>query len=467
MQNKTQTREALNHEVGKIQGPNGQELFVHLDQPQLSSDGGLLLIASDPWTERVMGELTRCLEEKRRTPRHSLQEMIAQRVLQIVAGYEDVNDATMLRHDGLLQASVGLKPGANSALASQPTLCRLENRVTKRDLIRLFYAQIDLFMDSYAGEKVPPMLVLDLDPTACLTYGQQELGFYNAHVGDHCLMPFHLYEGISARLIATVLRPGKTPNASEMISLLKRVQRRIRQRWPRVTLMLRADSHHTKPEVLDWLESQGISYTMGYAPNAVLERECREQTTQARKIYGQRLDAGEQEPEVRRFHSVTYRSRSWSKSRRVVARIAITPLGVDLRYIVTSFEDAKAKGLYEKVYCGRGAAELYIKEHKLDLGGDRLSCNSAKANQFRLFLHGAAYTILHGFRRTILAGTRLAKASFAQLRLKLVKIASRLDADTKSLHLHLPWQHPSSDMIGTLMTRIAQHREKSAWLWMT
>lgn len=467
MKNKTQTREAFNHTVGKIQGPNGRELFVHLDQPQLSSDGGLLLIASDPWTQRVSEKLSRCLEEKRRTPQHSLREMMTQRVLQIVAGYEDVNDATTLRHDGLLQASIGLKPGGPSVLASQPTLCRLENGVTLRDLIRLFYAQIDLFMESYAGEEVPPMLVLDLDPTACPTYGQQELGFYNGHVGDHCLMPFHLYEGISGRLIATVLRPGKTPTSSEIISLLKRVERRIRQRWPRVSLMLRADSHHTKPQVLDWLESRGIDYATGYAPNAVLERECREPISQARKVYGQRLSAGEQEPEVRRFHSLIYRSRSWSTSRRIVARIAVTPLGVDLRYIVTSFKEAKAKGLYEKVYCGRGVAELYIKEHKLDLGADRLSCHSAKANQFRLFLHGAAYMILHGFRRSILKDTRLANATFAQLRLKLIKIASRLDIGARSLHLHLPWQHPSSDMIGSVMARIAQSRKRAAWLWAT
>jgi len=181
----------------------------------------------------------------------------------------------------------------------------------------------------------------------------------------------------------------------------------------------------------------------------LIGKSTREQDANpARITQDDRADLQELEPD-------RYRSRSWSISRRIVARIAVTALGVDIRYIVTSFKEAKAKGLYEKVYCGRGVAELNIKEHKLDLGADRLSCQSAKSNQFRLFLHGAAYMILHGFRRSILKDTRLAKATFAQLRLKLIKIASRLDIGARSLHLHLPWQHPSGDMIGSVMARIA------------
>jgi hypothetical protein len=311
------------------------------------------------------------------------------------------------------------------------------------------------------------MVVLDLDPTACMTYGQQELGFYNAHVGGHCVMPFHLYEGESGKLIATVLRPGKVPTAREILGLLKRVVRRIRKRWPRMRLMLRADSHHTKPEVLEWLESKGIDYVLAYAPNEALERECRSQITEARRTFQSRISAGEKQVEVRRFHSFANQARSWEKQRRVVARIAVTKLGVDIRYVVTSFQNANAKGLYETVYCRRAKAELCIKEHKLDLGGDRLSCASARANQFRLFLHGAAYTALHGFRRIVLAGTRLAKASFGQLRWKLIKVAARLDLCAKTLHLHLPWQLAVGDVIRTAIERIGRHRATSTWCWAT
>lgn len=467
MHNKTQTPEEFNQSPEPLQGPIGQELFVHFDQPQLSSDAGLLLVASDPWTQQVIEKLSGCLEENRRSPKHTLREMFAQRTLQIVAGYEDVNDTTVLRHDGLMQACVGRSPGEKSVLASQPTFSRLENAVTQRDLLRLFYAQIDLFMDSYAGETIPQMLVLDLDPSACLTYGQQELRLFNGHVGDFCVMPFHLYEGQSGKLIATVLRPGKTPTAAEILMLLRRVVRHIQKRWPRMRLMLRADSHHTKPEVLEWLEAKGIDYALGYAPNEVLERLCLGKITETRKVYQSRVEAGDALAEVRRFHSVSYRAHSWNQLRRVVVRIAVTELGVDVRYIVTSFQQASAKALYDTVYCGRGNAELYIKEHKLDLGGDRLSCTSALANQFRLFLHGAAYTVLHGFRRAILPGTRLAKASFGQLRLKLIKVAARLDVNAKSLHLHLPWQLPFGDVLKSVIENIRRHRAASVWLWAT
>jgi hypothetical protein len=393
--------------------------------------------------------------------------MFAQRTLQIVAGYEDVNDATSLRNDGLLQACVGRTPGEDAALASQPTLCRLENTVTRRELLRMFYAQIDLFMDSYAGEELPAMLVLDLDPSACLTYGQQELGFFNGHVGDYCVMPFHLYEGQSGKLIATVLRPGKTPTATEILKLLRRVVRHIQKRWPRMRLMLRADSHHTKPAVLEWLELKGIDYALGYAPNSVLEGECLGRISEARKVFQTRIKAGDVQPDIRRFHSISYKAGSWKQARRVVARIAVTELGVDVRYIVTSFAEAAAKALYATVYCGRGNAELYIKEHKLDLGGDRLSCTSALANQFRLFLHGAAYTVLHGFRRTILAGTRLANISLGQLRLKLIKVAARLDVRAKGLHLHLPWQLPFDDVIKRVIEQVRNHQAACTWYWAT
>ena len=187
----------------------------------------------------------------------------------------------------------------------------------------------------------------------------------------------------------------------------------------------------------------------------------------ARKVFQTRVEAGDAQPEIRRFHSLSYKAGSWKQARRVVARIAVTQLGVDVRYIVTSFAEAPAKALYDTVYCGRGNAELYIKEHKLDLGGDRLSCTSALANQFRLFLHGAAYNILHGFRRTVLAGTRLANASLGQVRLKLIKVAARLDVRAKGLHLHLPWQLPFDDVLKRVIEQVRNHQAACAWYWAT
>jgi hypothetical protein len=444
----------LKQETAELQAPSGQKLEIAFDQARLSSDAGVLVLASDPWTAHVLDTLSGVLEDGRRNPRHSIRDLLGQRVLGIVAGYHDANDAKGLRHDGIFQSALGRKPGEASTLASQPTLCRLENGVSRRELLRLFYAMIDLFMDSYAAEHVPQMLVLDLDPTACLTYGQQEFALFNTHVGGHCLMPFHLYEGQSGRLITTVLRPGKTPTAKEIIVLLRRVVRRIRRRWPKVKLMLRADSHHTKPEVLNWLESQGLYYALGYAPNAALERQFADTIKEVRSGYAFNVSAGRSEQVVRRLHSACHQAGTWSRERRVVCRAIAGPLGVDVRYIVTNFQEAAAKVLYDIVYCGRGEAELFIKEHKLDLGGDRLSCERAEANQMRLFLHSAAYLILEGFRRLRLFGTELAAATMGQIRLRLLKLASRLDATKRTLQLHLNWQLPVKETLQLVAQRL-------------
>ena len=180
--------------------------------------------------------------------------------------------------------------------------------------MRAFDAMVDNFIASYAG-KAPASLVLDLDPTACIVYGQQELGMFSTHVGDTCLMPFHLDEGQSARLIASALHPGKTPTAKAILGILRRVVKKLRRVWPRLPLIFRADSHHSKPEVLAWLEREGLRYVIGCAPNAVLKRQ-----------FAECISAG-----------------SWGgKARRIICRAIAGPHGVDQRYIVTDFEQHEA-----------------------------------------------------------------------------------------------------------------------------
>ena len=180
--------------------------------------------------------------------------------------------------------------------------------------MRAFDAMVDNFIASYAG-KAPGGLVLDLDPTACIVYGQQELGMFSTHVGDTCLMPFHLDEGQSARLIASALHPGKTPTAKAILGILRRVVKKLRRVWPRLPLIFRADSHHSKPEVLAWLEREGLRYVIGYAPNAVLKRQ-----------FAECISAGS----------------GGGKARRIICRAIAGPHGVDQRYIVTDFEQHEA-----------------------------------------------------------------------------------------------------------------------------
>lgn len=208
--------------------------------------------------------------------------------------------------------------------------------------MRAFDAMVDNFIASYAG-KAAASLVLDLDPTACIVYGQQELGMFSTHVGDTCLMPFHLDEGQSARLIASALHPGKTPTAKAILGILRRVVKKLRRVWPRLPLIFRADSHHSKPEVLAWLKREGLRYVIGYAPNAVLKRQFAECISAAGRRYERHLKEGRAEVEARTFASGSYSAGSWGgKARRIICRAIAGPHGVDQRYIVTDFEQHEA-----------------------------------------------------------------------------------------------------------------------------
>jgi hypothetical protein len=361
--------------------------------------------------------------------RHTLTELLTQRSVQICQGYEDANDCDTMREDPALKVAAGRAPG-DEALASQPTMTRLENSVTVRDLIRLFYVFVDNFIDSYAS--APELIVIDMDPTPNRVYGGQQLALFNAHYDQYCLMPFHVYEGLTGRLIATVVRPGKTPSKEEIIAVLKRVVRRIRGRFPNTTIMFRADGHHTKPEVMDWLEDNDVRYVTGMPTNAVLQRQVQAIVERAAAVQDDQFSI------FRCYHSFSYAAGTWSRKRRIIARIEATHRGTDVRFIVTDMEHAGAKVLYETVYCGRGNAELMIKEHKCFLKSSRTSCTSVHANQFRLYLHSAAYVIMHAFRETALRGTELANATFETIRLRVLKVAARVETGKTFVRLHLP-----------------------------
>lgn len=445
--------------------PDRTRLRFCFDEPLMSSDAGLLLLARHAAhcgdIERIAQALAPKLkapapgERKPRAPEHTTAELLTQRVMQLIGGYPDGNDSNLLRQDPVLQMLVGkAAPGSPEALlASQPTMSRLDNGFSLRQLVRAFDAMVENFIASYDG-KVPAGLVLDLDPTACIVYGQQELGMFSTHVGDTCLMPFHLYEGQSGRLIATALHPGKTPCAKAILGILRRVVKKLRRVWPRLPLVFRADGHHSKPEVLAWLEREGLHYVIGYAPNAVLKRQFAQCIEQAANRYAEHVKEGRAETEARTFASGSYSAGSWvGKQRRIICRAIAGPNGVDERYIVTNFEDAGARMLYEDIYCGRGRAELYIKDHKLGLVSDRLSCTRKEGNAMRLLCSSLAYQVLEGFRRVALAGTKLARATFGEVRMKLFKLAARVRVLKGRVEVHLASKHPGSALLAQIIGR--------------
>ena len=325
--------------------------------------------------------------------------------------------------------TAGRLPEAD-ALASQPTMSRLENRVSLKELLRIAYALVDQVIASF--DRAPEAIVLDLDPTSDAVHGNQQMALFNAFEDEYCFMPFHLYDGLSGKLITTVLRPGKTPTDQEIISVLKRVVKRLRKAFPKTRLIFRADSHNTKPAVMDWLEKHATDFATGLAINGRLKEQF------AGVLEEARLKHKRTGRDVRMFAAEFYQAKSWSRARRVICRVLITANGEDMRFIVTSFEHSGAKYLYETVYCGRGAMELMIKDHKNGLRSDRTSCHQFTANQFRLFLHSAAYVVMHYLRSVRLKGTQLAHAQFDTIRLRLLKIGTRVENGKTRILLHFP-----------------------------
>ena len=386
-----------------------------------SSDGGLLLLREVEKHVGIIKAFAEAIEDRRdqRYVKHQLVELLFQRIGQIACGYEDADDADTLRNDPIFKMFAGRNPESSEPLASQPTHSRFENAISRKSLVKLAYAFCDNFIRSY--EKAPETIVLDFDDTEDRVHGHQQMALFNAYYDSHCFLPLHVYEGLSGKLITTILRPGKRATGKVYLSIVKRIVRKLRAAWPETVIVVRGDSHFAVPEIIDWLHTQAhVHFVFGLKTNPVLERLATSTRQRAKKMY-----EITQRP-MSLFRKARYQAKSWSHTCWVIIKVEYTRMGENIRFIVTDLKDADAKTLYQQVYCKRGKAELYIKEHKLDLKSDRTSCHSFLANQFRLFLHSAAYVLLHACRANVLKSTQWAQATMRTLQLRLIKIAARV-----------------------------------------
>ncbi|MCP4491092.1 MAG: IS1380 family transposase [Gammaproteobacteria bacterium] len=427
---------------------DGVDIHARFDGGSLSSDGGVLVLREIERGLNFADTLAACLHDKRdrlRT-RHSYSSMIRSRLLAIACGYEDCDDHDELRYDPAFKMACERLPDTGHALASQPTLSRLENTPSWRQLARMGLALIDLFCSSFRA--VPGHIVLDIDDTTDRTHGGQQLSLFNTHAGGYCFQPIHIYDAASQKPVCFMLRPGKRPSGHEAAQLLRHVIRRLRQNWPRVTITVRGDGHYGTPEVMDLLEQSGCFYILGLPGNKTLKRIshpwCDDVAT--RRALGEKH-------KVRRFFQTRYGAKSWSKERKVIARVEATEQGSDVRYIVTNLP-GRGKHLYEKVYCGRGKMENLIKEHKLYTKSDRTSCHRWEANQFRLFLHTGAYWLLLLLRGAAPKRSRWRGATFETIRRAFLKIAVRVEQLKTRITIALPTACPNRNMLVLLVTRI-------------
>jgi len=412
-----------------------KKLEADFDGGEVSSDAGLLFLREVERRMRLLDRVAKVLHDRRHSSytRHSLLDMLKQRVFQIACGYEDANDAETLRQDPALKMACERLP-AEAPLASQPTLSRLENSVSRTDLYRIANLLVDAFIESY---RTPPVgIILDIDDTEDRTHGHQQMALFNAFYDEYCYLPIHIYEGKSGKLVTTMLRPGKRPSGKEVVAILKRVVRKIRKAWPGVGILLRADSHYTSPDTIEFCEAENMKYALGLTPNAALRKQAATLVEEAERCY--RL---ERQP-VRLFGEFSYGAGSWEQSSRVVVKAEHNALGVNLRFVVTNLECRSRRVVYEMIYSDRGRMESMIKDHKTHLLSDRTSCHRFEANQFRLFLHSMAYVLLHTLRRCHLQGTTWARAQFDTIRLQVLKIGARVRQLRTRIKVHLPTSYP-------------------------
>jgi hypothetical protein len=423
-----------------------QPVIMRFDQPHASSDGGALLLkAVDDrlgLTPRVAASLI-----DRRQPgkvQHEPVELVRQRIFGIACGYADCNDSARLADDPVHKLLLERDPLAGPALASQATLSRFENAVGRQELYLASVALADLVIEHHRARLTghARRITIDLDPTDDPTHGQQEFTFFNGHYDSWCYLPLLATLTFNAEprqyLVAAVLRPGNSPAKRGALGLLRRLLTRLRAAFPRAILRVRLDGGFASPEVLDFLDAEGVEYVVAMASNVRLVKRSRRLMGRARMLS---KASGETE---HLFGETRYAARKWKRRRRVIIKAEVVrhpgraPKN-NPRFVVTNLPDPPEE-VYQ-IYCGRGDMENRLKElhHGLEL--DRTSCHRFTANQFRVLLTAAAY-ILFQTLQAHAQGTACADAQVSALRERLLKLAAWVERSVRRIVLHLPTTFP-------------------------
>jgi hypothetical protein len=413
----------------------GLLLETAFDGGRLTSDGGICWLAEADEELGLCEAMAEHIPEwRKRKGHHPLDALIRQRIYQIACGYEDQNDSDTLRKDPLLKLVCGKLPETEADLASQATISRMENAPDARACYRMAETLFEIYARERSREGAPEKVLLDFDSTDDPTHGEQEGSYYHGYYGQHIYHPLLVFDGQTGQLITAILRAGNTHASRGAVAILKRLVRRLREAWPSVEIEVRADAGFAVPEVYDYCEQEGIGYTIGLISNPRLEALAQDLLEQAKQQ--SEAKAGEK---VRLVSSASYRAGSWERARRVIYKAEVLEKGTNTRFVVTNRSDEPER-LYTW-YVRRGEAEGWIKDFKLALKADRLSCHRFFANQFRLLLHAAAYWLLDTLRRKLVA-TGVRRMQLDTIRLRLLKIGGRVRQLVNKVRLYLASGHP-------------------------
>jgi Transposase DDE domain group 1 len=428
-------------------------LDVKFSELELSSDAGVLLVRQAEEQLKICEGMADCFTDNRDQAKvkHSWNQLISQRVYQIAAGYEDANDSNYLRHDPIFKLACERVPiSGENLLASQPTMSRLENQVTKKDIkeIRSFF--LDQFLQSYSQQ--PEEIVIDIDGWDALTYGNQQLSLFHGYYGHYMYFPVLINEASSGYPLVLQLRDGNSHSGKGVAGILRWLFWRLKKAMPGVRIILRGDAGFSLPEILNVCERSEVKYAFGFSSNAVLKRKISYLLDQARLEY---FRTGEK---ARLFEDVYYAAGTWKEPRRVIMKAEWLEKGANPRFVVTNLE-TDAQELYDNFYVQRGASsEHRIKELKLGIKADRLSCQQFIVNQFRLFLYQAAYILMLGIRKAA-RGTRLAQAQISRLRETVIKTAAKVSVSVRRVLVELAAHCPFAYEINLIAQRLSSGLE--------
>jgi hypothetical protein len=465
--------------LGTSQTLGGRELVWRFDGGDITSDGGALVLKKLEERTGIVRRFAACFQDYRRPDliEHPLLDLITQRVFGLALGYEDLNDHDELRRDPMLAVALSKDDvkgehrrraqDRGKALAGKSTLNRLELAApdyqgsprqmgsdkpeTKKigvDPESIDALLVDLFLEAH--EPAPEQIILDVDATDIVLYGQQEGRFYHGYYRDYCYLPLYVFCG--EHLLGARLRMSNIDASADAVEELEALVARIRQRWPAVKIQLRGDAGFCREKLMTWCEREGIDYIFGLAQNVRLKRQIEPEMAQAEKQYQQtQLPA-------RVFTEFFYATQeTWSRERRVIAKAEHLDKGANPRFIVTSLsqEQMAAQELYEKVYCARGdCPENRIKEQQLDLFADRTSTGKMWSNQLRVYFSSIAYVLLQTLRRMALAGTELEKAQCGTIRRKLLKIGAQVRVTVRKVWVSLAGGYPYAALFARVLATL-------------
>lgn len=432
-----------------FEGCGRREIVARFDGGTISSDGGAFLLRQTDKRLNLLPRLAECFLDGRNQNliEHTIQEMLAQRIYGLALGYEDINDHEQLRKDPVFGVLAG-REGLEEPLAGKSTLNRMELGTGANDRykkITFWKDAIDgllvkVFIESY--ESAPGEIVLDVDTTDLPLHGKQEGRFFHGYYDNYCYLPLYVFCG--DHVLCARLREANHDASFGCLQEVRRIVTQIRAAWPEVKIVLRGDSGFCRNELMSWCEDNRVDYLFGMARNQRLRRIIGQQMQEATVQWKQ---TGKPARVFTEFEYQTKKTRKggWDCGRRVVAKAEHIDGKENPRFVVTSLtgEEWAAQALYEQLYCERGNMENRIKE-QFSLFADRVSAETMRANQMRLYLSAMAYILMSGLRRVGLKATELAEAQVSTIRTKLLKIGAQIRVSVRKVWVSMassyPWQ---------------------------